>query len=461
MDGATETACTAEKNVCEVCGKIYAKAARLQEHRRTHTGERPYVCAHDGCGAAYMRATHLAAHARTHQDESAKRFTCCHGGCEKRFWTSQHLHRHVVSCHSQATPVDGAALADVAQALDTTESSCVSGLYRCDYHGCDLVFAKRKHLRQHVQSTHKAPDDPLPYACEARGCGKRFATNAKRRAHARTHDDARYLCALPHTPAMPSAGSRQVSDDVHGPWCFGTWTELQQHTRTCHPPQCPRADCAGRTFANRENLRKHMRMHDARDRTPEALFACDWNGCARSFSSQYALDTHVARVHLQMRPFACDACGRAFGYRHLLKKHMARCGKDAQGIPVAGEDPAQRASAAGESVSYAAHGGPQPVMASSEGYADTPLLGKLLARQTAHARTIACPWPQLRPPDAADDACTQRFSRLYDVRRHLASAHALQVHDDELRGIIRPHPAEPEPAPKRVRLAAGPSLEAV
>lgn len=85
----------------EGCMKSYAKPVRLEEHLRSHTGERPYECSHEGCGASYLRDTHLVAHMRTHLDEKDKPFTCMVEGCEKKFWTNQHLNRHIKLVHEQ------------------------------------------------------------------------------------------------------------------------------------------------------------------------------------------------------------------------------------------------------------------------------------------------------------------------------------------------------------------------
>ena len=144
--------------VCDVdgCGKTYVKQARLLEHQRVHTGERPFVCEH--CGASYMRSTHLAAHMRTHMDESMKPLACSHEGCTKRFWTQQHLRRHVLSCHAMETGAHSMRMLDAQAALG---EAGVAGLYHCDSPGCDLVFSKRKHLYQHRREAHADPSCSL------------------------------------------------------------------------------------------------------------------------------------------------------------------------------------------------------------------------------------------------------------------------------------------------------------
>ena len=52
------------------CGKAFAQEDHLASHKRTHTGERPFVCTYDpDCGKAFAEAGHLARHKRTHTGE--------------------------------------------------------------------------------------------------------------------------------------------------------------------------------------------------------------------------------------------------------------------------------------------------------------------------------------------------------------------------------------------------------
>ena len=48
------------RNLCLVCGKRFQWAADLVKHKRTHTGERPFVCRH--CGLAFTQAGNLKRH---------------------------------------------------------------------------------------------------------------------------------------------------------------------------------------------------------------------------------------------------------------------------------------------------------------------------------------------------------------------------------------------------------------
>lgn len=368
-----------------------------------------------------MRATHLAAHARSHMDPAEKPFPCTYG-CDKAFWTAQHLRRHIVSCHASNEAVQGIT----PHELEEIGGGATSGLYRCTE--CERLFPKRKHLRQHLREVHADPQDPNPFPCTHPGCTRRFPTYTKRQLHLRVHDKTRYMCTQPHRELVT----------------FSTWLELQKHVRECHPPQCPRPECA-QSFASRENLRKHMRIHERNDRARKgqvvddhagaddaayssddgsmapdpdeaASWRCTWNGCNRVLSSPYALKVHVARVHRREKPFVCDACGQRYGYKHLLRQHMRRTHE-------------------------------QELTAEPD--TSLPYLGPLLAtekrRRAVRERILPCPWDQLAG-DGAEAACSARFSRLYDLRRHMESVHALCVREDELAQLF---PDEVEQLPKK------------
>ncbi|XP_066844796.1 zinc finger protein 367 [Anser cygnoides] len=74
---------------CNVCNRVFPREKSLQAHKRTHTGERPYLCDYPDCGKAFVQSGQLKTHQRLHTGE--KPFVCSENGCLSRF---THANRH-------------------------------------------------------------------------------------------------------------------------------------------------------------------------------------------------------------------------------------------------------------------------------------------------------------------------------------------------------------------------------
>ncbi|SRR5258708_4812705 len=65
-------------------------------------------------------------------------------------------------------------------------------------------------------------------------------------------EERRYTCVDPVCRTEPESAF------------YPTWTALQHHIRTTHPPTCPRDECSGRIFSSHKGLRTHLKLHEQR-----------------------------------------------------------------------------------------------------------------------------------------------------------------------------------------------------
>lgn len=88
--------------ICYNCGKVFNTKQALQNHFRTHTGEKPFICI--TCGKSFRQKIHLKRHVTVHTGQ--KPFRCSY--CGKVFSRKDHLKTHKKTCqiHIQSQMLD-------------------------------------------------------------------------------------------------------------------------------------------------------------------------------------------------------------------------------------------------------------------------------------------------------------------------------------------------------------------
>jgi hypothetical protein len=81
---------------------------------------------------------------------------------------------------------------------------------------------------------------------------------------------------------------------------------------------CPFPGC-GRQFTRKDNIKYHMRTHQADRPRPYACKQCD-----RSYYRAIDLSRHVAVTHDKIRPFQCVTCGQQYTRKEALKRHYEK-----------------------------------------------------------------------------------------------------------------------------------------
>ncbi|KAM8865174.1 zinc finger protein 367 [Synchiropus picturatus] len=99
---------------CNICNRVFPREKSLQAHKRTHTGERPYLCDYPNCGKAFVQSGQLKTHQRLHTGE--KPFVCSEKGCGNRFThANRHCQKHPYSRLKREEPKEGL---DKSQSVD-------------------------------------------------------------------------------------------------------------------------------------------------------------------------------------------------------------------------------------------------------------------------------------------------------------------------------------------------------
>lgn len=130
---------------------------------------------------------------------------------------------------------------------------------------------------------------------------------------------------------------------------------------------------------------------------------------------------HISVHHLGLREHICPhtSCGSAFGYKHLLQRHSAK----AHGAKQSGDD-----ATSGEEGDESDSG----TLAGNINYITGAAYEQNARIKVDKGLALPCPYPVLEglvPPDLVSGAhpCGYVFSRAYDLRRHMRTAHNVEI----------------------------------
>ncbi|KAF6096350.1 hypothetical protein HJG60_015501 [Phyllostomus discolor] len=267
------------------CWQGFSDGSHLIRHKRTHSGEKPYVCRE--CGQGFTRKSHLITHHRIHSGE--KPYVCRE--CKRGFTCKSDLIRHQRT-HSGEKP------------------------YVC--RECGQGFTHKSNLITHerIHSGEK------PYVC--RECGRGFTYKSVLITHQRIHSGEKpYVCRECRQGFTQKSGllRHQRTHSGEKPYVcrecgrgFTYKSVLITHQRT-HSGEKPYVcrEC-GRGFTWKSDVIKHQRIHAG-----EKPYVC--RECGRGFTYKSVLITHQ-RTHSGEKPYVCRECGRGFTWKSDVIKHQ-------------------------------------------------------------------------------------------------------------------------------------------
>ncbi|XP_068083537.1 zinc finger protein 341 [Anabrus simplex] len=291
-----------QKLKCNFCPKSFAKNFDLQQHLRSHTGEKPFQCV--VCGRAFSQKSNVKKHMATH-----------------KVWPNG-LSRTLPKQPLQVIRKDGGKPTE--ENTDGNEKeTCViiDRSYVCQY--CNAVYPSYFELKTHM----KEHSHQKVYKCIQRNCQKTFLDLDSFLEHTAGHSNEVQYCCHICCKKFTSLSDLGVHQYCHNQMkvkagtkyflctkCKSKFTSskaLEHHLSTTdHNYPCP--NC-GKVFACERYLRRHLPTHGA----PES-YICPV--CDKGFRTEQYLNTHRS-IHTGEKPYTCHHCPAAFNRKDKLARH--------------------------------------------------------------------------------------------------------------------------------------------
>ncbi|KAM8710585.1 hypothetical protein ACLKA7_017241 [Drosophila subpalustris] len=223
------------------------------------------------CRQRFKKAMRYEEHMKHHNDQLP--FQCSVEICKKGFTTAAGLRHHMDHTHPE-----------------------LCELIPCTVEGCDESFPRTRMLTHHLKKVHKILKPEIrSHPCTE--CDKVFRCPTALKKH-----------MYKHTGEEPPISCNICNKRFH------INSELRDHllrhagvkNHVC--PYCG----VGKT--TRQEWNKHILTH-----TREKQFQC--RQCDHASHNKQALANHVKVVHMKIKNFACQYCGKTFGKSHACKVH--------------------------------------------------------------------------------------------------------------------------------------------
>lgn len=317
---------------CIYCVKSFKCNFDLQQHVRSHTGEKPFQCV--VCGRAFAQKSAVRKHMSTHKVWPKHLCYATRPSWEAPEDSSGLPNNPEESSCSQASDEDSTSLdrsstentnsANGNDELDNEDDEDEMCSYFCQF--CPWEFDSHALWKNHIINKHKCEK---VYKCIQSNCDAMFKELEEFVEHTNEHEtesDSIYNCHVCHkaftsldnigrhqfTHSLPTQAASKLLKCKTCKSKFKNVENLKRHQDTeSHKYTCPKCN---KEFKTQRYLKAHMQVHSA-----TADYTCPY--CLRSFKKKVYLSTHM-RTHTDVKRYTCSHCSSSFYRRDLLTRHL-------------------------------------------------------------------------------------------------------------------------------------------